>query len=92
MPWNMAFKAIVLFCFVGLSFSAEKKQKTVSTLLNAKWSRTPFILEAAEFLASENNEYFWAFIDYLSEADNVDMISRITEEELYQRVVTFSSR
>ena len=86
----------VLLCHFhqGLVFGAgsDKKPKVVSTLLNAKWSRTPFVLEASEFLASENNEYFWSFVDYFAEPDNVDIEAKITDEELYQRVITFCSR
>ncbi len=70
----------------------QKRSKVVSTLLNAKWSRTPFVLEAAEFLAEENSDYFWAFLDYLAESDNVDMEAKLKDEELYSRVITFASR
>ena len=62
----------------------------VSTLLNAKWSRTPFDLETAEFLANENNDFFWAFIDYM--AENINMASKISEEYYYQKLITFASR
>ena len=62
----------------------------VSTLLNAKWSRTPFDIEAAEFLANENNDYFWAFIDYMSE--NIDLALKMSEEDYYQKLITFASR
>ena len=72
--------------------SADKKPKIVSTLLNAKWQRTPFILEAAEFLASENNEYFWSLVDYFAESDNVDLESKISDEDLYKKVIEFCSR
>ena len=89
---KLALKALIMSSFIGLILAADKKPKIVSTLLNAKWSRTPFVLEAAEFLANENNEYFWAFVDYLSESDNVDLASKITDEEMYERAITFSSR
>ena len=89
---KLAFRAIILSFFIGCCFAFEKKPKLVSTLLNAKWARTPFVLEASEFLANEHNDYFWALIDYLSEPDNLDLASKITEEELYQRIIEFSSR
>lgn len=44
----------------------DKKLKAVTTHLNAKWSATPLILEVAEYLAEENNEYFWGFVDKIS--------------------------
>ena len=72
--------------------SADKKPKIVSTLLNAKWQRTPFILEAAEFLATENNEYFWSLVDYFAESDNVDLETNVSDEDLYKKVIEFCSR
>ena len=87
--------ALTLCLNLNFTFGAgsqEQKAKIVSTLLNAKWSRTPFVLEASEFLASENSDIFWAFVDYFAEPDNVDIEARLTHEELYQRVITFCSR
>ena len=84
--------ALVLGLCLVLECGADKKPKVVSTLLNAKWQRTPFLLEAAEFLASENNEYFWSFVEYFAEADNVDLESKISDEDLYNKVIEFCSR
>ena len=92
MGLKLAFKAILLSLVIGCCLAVEKKPKLVSTLLNAKWARTPFVLEASEFLANEHNDYFWALIDYLSEPDNLDLVTKVTEEELYQRIIEFSSR
>ena len=92
MGLKLAFKAILLSLVIGCCLAVEKKPKLVSTLLNAKWARTPFVLEASEFLANEHNDYFWALIDYLSEPDNLDLATKVTEEELYQRLIEFSSR
>ena len=89
---TLAFSALIFCQLQGLTFGADKKPKVVSTLLNAKWSRTPFVLEASEFLASENSDTFWSFVDYFAEPDNVDIEERLTQEELYQRVITFCSR
>ena len=84
--------ALVFGLCLVLECGADKKPKVVSTLLNAKWQRTPFLLEAAEFLASENNEYFWSFVEYFAEADNVDLESKISDEDLYNKVIEFCSR
>lgn len=43
-----------------------KKSKSVTTLLEAKWESTPLVLEAAEYLANENVDYYWGFIDSIS--------------------------
>ena len=83
--------ALILVLCVTLT-NADKKPKIVSTLLNAKWQRTPFVLEAAEFLAAENNEYFWSFVDYFAEPDNVDLQTKISDEDLYKKVIEFCSR
>ena len=91
---TLAIVALTLCLNPNFTFGAgsEKKAKIVSTFLSAKWSRTPFVLEASEFLASENSDIFWAFVDYFAEPDNVDIEARLTHEELYQRVITFCSR
>ncbi len=71
---------------------APKKSKVVTTLLNAKWARTPFHLEASEFLSDESSDFFWSYLDYFAEPDNLDLESKLNDEELYQRIITFASR
>lgn len=44
----------------------SKKTKSVTTLLDAKWQATPLVLEAAEYLADENVNFYWSFIDSIS--------------------------
>ena len=79
-------------CLVsGQSQSSGKKSKVFTTVLNTKWSNTPLVLEAAELLAEENNEYFWDFLDYLSDRQNIDL-KRLTAEEIYENVISFASR
>ena len=90
---NGIFAILSLLAIFSSAFGAlEQKAKVVSTLLNAKWARTPFILEASEFLATENGEIFWSFVDYFAENDNVDLETRISDEELYKKVIEFTSR
>lgn len=85
--------ALFLALFVlDIQAAVEKKPKIVSTLLNAKWTRPPFLLETAEFLASENNDYFWAFLDYFAEPDNLDLQDKLSHEELYKKMLEFTSR
>lgn len=43
-----------------------KKSKSVTTLLEAKWEVTPLVLEVAEYLADENVDFYWSFIDSIS--------------------------
>lgn len=39
------------------------KSKSVTTSLEAKWESTPLLLEVAEYLADENVDFYWNFID-----------------------------
>lgn len=58
----------LVFC-VDLFCGAEartKKTKSVTTLLEAKWEVTPLVLEVAEYLADENVDFYWSFIDSIS--------------------------
>lgn len=60
---------IVLLLSTQLLFVIEarsKNIKSVTTLLDAKWEVTPLILEIAEYLADENINYFWSYIDSIS--------------------------
>lgn len=64
-------KILIIICFwcVFNIFNVEgksKKSKSVTTLLEAKWHVTPLVLEAAEYLAEENIDFYWSFIDSIS--------------------------
>lgn len=74
-----------------VSMSDVRRSKVVSTLLNAKWARTPFVLEAAEFLAEENDDYFWDLLDFMAEPDNAEWIN-LPDKEVYGKIMSFSSR
>lgn len=41
----------------------RKRAKFVTTSIDAKWDQTPLVLEIAEFLADENINSFWSFIN-----------------------------
>lgn len=59
----------VLFCISLIWDGCEgrnKKTKSVTTLLEAKWEVTPLVLEVAEYLADENVDFYWSFIDSIS--------------------------
>ncbi|XP_012274348.1 UDP-glucose:glycoprotein glucosyltransferase isoform X2 [Orussus abietinus] len=62
---------------------ADKKiNKYVTTLINAKWNDTPLVLEVAEYLNDENSNYFWSFIDKVSNRTD-DLANSATERERY---------
>ncbi|XP_067014377.2 UDP-glucose:glycoprotein glucosyltransferase isoform X2 [Anabrus simplex] len=50
----------------GLAAS-KQKSKAVTTLIDAKWEVTPVVLEVAEYLADENPNYLWEFVDSVSQ-------------------------
>lgn len=41
----------------------DKKSKSVTTYVSAKWETTPIVLELAEYLSGENTDLFWSFVD-----------------------------
>lgn len=61
---GVLFFYLLLLCSTQLR--ADKINKYVTTLINAKWNETPLALEAAEYLNDENRSYFWKFIDAYS--------------------------
>lgn len=52
--------------FISNVEARAKKSKSVTTLLEAKWEITPLVLEVAEYLADENVDFYWSFIDSIS--------------------------
>lgn len=41
----------------------EKKSKSVTTFVSAKWEATPIVLELAEYMSGESSDLFWSFVD-----------------------------
>ncbi|XP_055694605.1 UDP-glucose:glycoprotein glucosyltransferase [Lutzomyia longipalpis] len=41
----------------------------ITTFINAKWNVTPFALEVSEYLADENSNLFWTFVDAINDLD-----------------------
>ena len=94
--------ALLLVACLGMSLSAltsasesgsgakRSSKKLVTTLLNAKWASAPFVLEAAEFLAEENNQFFWEFIELLAEEEN--NLPGLSDKDVYDKLLSFSSR
>lgn len=66
--WPITYTILILLSS-QLFYSTDaraKKTKSVTTLLDAKWEVTPLILEVAEYLADENVNFFWTYIDQIS--------------------------
>ncbi|PSN48119.1 UDP-glucose:glycoprotein glucosyltransferase [Blattella germanica] len=50
----------------GAGGASKQKTKSVTTLIEAKWEVTPLVLEISEYLADENAEYLWEYVDAIS--------------------------
>ncbi|CAG9768969.1 unnamed protein product [Ceutorhynchus assimilis] len=62
-----AILSLLLVGLLGLKHTTAKhKTKSVTTLLDAKWKQTPLVLEVSEFLADENVEFYWNYLDSIS--------------------------
>ncbi|CAH1102652.1 unnamed protein product [Psylliodes chrysocephalus] len=89
-------KILIIICFwcVFNIFNVEgksKKSKSVTTLLEAKWHVTPLVLEAAEYLAEENIDFYWSFIDSISSL-NPPLASSGNERQQYNTVLEHASK
>lgn len=74
---------LVVFTFTCYSNAASKqKAKSVTTFIEAKWEVTPVVLEVAEFLADENSNYLWEFVDSIS-ALNPPLVDLANDRERY---------
>ncbi|KAE8746395.1 hypothetical protein FOCC_FOCC006890 [Frankliniella occidentalis] len=76
----------VLYCA-----SPGKKTKSVTTLINSKWEATPFTLEIAEYLAEENKDSLWNFIDEVS-ALSPPLVDLGTDQQIYEKALAVGSR
>lgn len=41
----------------------------ITTLINAKWTNTPFALEVGEYLSDENPSLFWDYVELINKLD-----------------------
>ena len=73
----------------SIAFDPNRKQ-SINTVLEAKWSLTPFALEISEFLSDTKDEYFWAYLEYLAEDDIVNR--NMNDKQFYQNLLEFTSR
>ncbi|KAI4464405.1 udp-glucose glycoprotein:glucosyltransferase [Holotrichia oblita] len=81
--------SILCLQFINV-FARTKKSKTVTTLLEAKWEVTPVVLEVAEYLADENIDYYWSFIDSVCNL-NPPLVQLESDKEKYDTVMKLAS-
>ena len=79
----------VLILRQSYGFDPNRKQ-SINTVLDAKWSQTPFVLEISEFLSDTKDEYFWAYLEYLAEDEIVNR--KMTDKQFYENLLEFTSR
>lgn len=84
---------ILLLCSVLNTdvYAKQKKAKSVTTLLDAKWTASPLVLEVAEYLSDENVDFFWGFVDSISSLD-VSLNSLETDKEKYDTALSHASK
>jgi len=83
----MHFSACWIFAYLvagAINANGETHGKLVTTLLNAQWERTPVVLEIAEFIADENPDDFWTFVDAIVRLDT-PLVELPTEKEQYKK-------
>lgn len=74
---------VVLACLMSLTSSSEpssqyeRKSKSVTSFVSAKWETTPIVLELAEYLAGESTDLFWSFVDGINSLkSSLDSLSK----------------
>ncbi|XP_062620063.1 UDP-glucose:glycoprotein glucosyltransferase 1-like [Saccostrea cucullata] len=79
---------LYLWTLITLVFA---KQKPVTVSLDAKWSSTPLLLEASEYIAGESNEKFWEFVDSIS-ALTPEQVQSDTAESNYHLIQKYAGK
>ncbi|KAL3281194.1 hypothetical protein HHI36_004410 [Cryptolaemus montrouzieri] len=88
---NLRIYVIFSIAFICMVHAKSKKSKSVTTFLEAKWEATPLLLEVAEYLADENVDFYWNFIDSVSSL-NPSLSELGTEKEKYETVVKLAGK
>ncbi|XP_074027064.1 UDP-glucose-glycoprotein glucosyltransferase [Leptinotarsa decemlineata] len=90
---NIILTLALILCFNVRDFvkGKTKKSKSVTTLLEAKWEATPLVLEVAEYLADENEDFYWNFIDAISSLEP-PLTSIENDRDQYHKVMGLTSK
>lgn len=90
--------SLVILAYVLVSFVSsedavkreEKKSKSVTTFVSAKWEATPLVLELAEYLAGESADLFWSFVDGINSLKS-SLGSLETDKQVYDACIGVAS-
>ncbi|XP_054469981.1 UDP-glucose:glycoprotein glucosyltransferase 1 [Anoplopoma fimbria] len=74
----------VLLLSLQSEVSGDADSKAVTTTLATKWTDTPLLLEASEFLAEESQEKFW---DFVEANQNIEGEHEDTDQAYYDLIV-----
>ncbi|XP_046391867.1 UDP-glucose:glycoprotein glucosyltransferase 1 isoform X2 [Ischnura elegans] len=83
--WNLHF-TLVFLVLVTSNVSGKQKPKSVTTFIEAKWPAAPLLLEASEYIAEENPEGFWVFVDALCQ-EKYDKFHLLSEKDQYEIIL-----
>lgn len=90
--------SLVLASFMILTLGAEtevpkreeKKTKSVTTFVSAKWESTPVVLELAEYLSEESSDLFWSYVDGINSlGKSLDDLT--TDKQKYEACIGVAS-
>ncbi|XP_058520351.1 UDP-glucose:glycoprotein glucosyltransferase 1 [Ochotona princeps] len=81
---------VLLLSGLWLFSSVKADSKAITTSLTTKWSSTPLLLEASEFLAEESPEKFWNFVEASQNVGLSD--NHATDYSYYQAVLEAAFR
>ena len=80
----LAFVLINLVSGDDTTKSYEKKSKSVTSFVSAKWEATPIVLELAEYLAGESTDLFWSFFDGINSLkSSLDTLGKFDQSVAY---------
>ncbi|CAB3399775.1 unnamed protein product [Caenorhabditis bovis] len=83
----------ILFLLLGLSnIAIAQDSKGVYTSLNSNWKSTSLLAEASEFIAREDNELFFKFLDIVNEEIAQTEWNKLTEEKKYDLTIVLASK
>ncbi|XP_013193155.2 UDP-glucose:glycoprotein glucosyltransferase isoform X2 [Amyelois transitella] len=68
----------------------ERKSKSVTSFVSAKWEATPIVLELAEYLADENPDLFWSFVDGINSL-TTSLESLENDKQIYDAIIGVAS-
>nr|CAD7428481.1 unnamed protein product [Timema monikensis] len=78
--------SLVALNAVVILATKQQRTKSVTTLIDAQWEATPVVLEVAEFLADENPDYLWSFVDSVSHLEP-PLVETSPDKARYERVL-----